>query len=156
MLPSTFSGITGDGRCMFRSVAYGACLRRGHQLPSESIQKELADELRAKVTELLMILFVEHDTVPCNCSQKEAYSCWHICGLFQVADEFIERRGDTEWWSILPLTILRWTHLFPAKMKKKYSKNGKLNWTTRHSDSTALAICFSLYFIAKGSSNVKK
>ncbi|CAM0884156.1 unnamed protein product [Alopecurus aequalis] len=54
--------ITGDGRCMFRSVAYGACLRRGHQSPSESIQKELADELRAK-----------------------------------VADEFIKRRGDTEW-----------------------------------------------------------
>lgn len=54
--------ITGDGRCLFRSVAYGACLRRGKQSPSDSIQKELADELRSK-----------------------------------VADEFIKRRGDTEW-----------------------------------------------------------
>ncbi|RLN22874.1 OTU domain-containing protein [Panicum miliaceum] len=54
--------ITGDGRCLFRSVAYGACLRRGKQSPSDSAQKELADELRAK-----------------------------------VADEFVKRRGDTEW-----------------------------------------------------------
>ncbi|KAG8054324.1 hypothetical protein GUJ93_ZPchr0001g33105 [Zizania palustris] len=54
--------ITGDGRCLFRSVAYGACLRRGKQPPSESVQKELADELRSK-----------------------------------VADEFVKRRGDTEW-----------------------------------------------------------
>ncbi|XP_025878195.1 uncharacterized protein [Oryza sativa Japonica Group] len=54
--------ITGDGRCLFRSVAYGACLRRGKQSPSDSIQKELADELRSK-----------------------------------VADEFVRRRGDTEW-----------------------------------------------------------
>ncbi|XP_044342441.1 OVARIAN TUMOR DOMAIN-containing deubiquitinating enzyme 4 isoform X1 [Triticum aestivum] len=54
--------ITGDGRCLFRSVAYGACIRRGKQSPSDSAQKELADELRAK-----------------------------------VADEFIKRRGDTEW-----------------------------------------------------------
>ncbi|XP_062228762.1 OVARIAN TUMOR DOMAIN-containing deubiquitinating enzyme 4-like isoform X2 [Phragmites australis] len=54
--------ITGDGRCLFRSVAYGACLRSGKQSPSESLQKELADDLRA-----------------------------------QVADEFVKRRGDTEW-----------------------------------------------------------
>ncbi|ONM35516.1 OTU domain-containing protein [Zea mays] len=54
--------ITGDGRCLFRSVAYGACLRRGKHAPSDSAQKELADELRAK-----------------------------------VADEFVKRRGDTEW-----------------------------------------------------------
>ncbi|CAL4946104.1 unnamed protein product [Urochloa decumbens] len=54
--------ITGDGRCLFRSVAYGACLRRGKQSPSDSAQKELADELRAK-----------------------------------VADEFVKRREDTEW-----------------------------------------------------------
>lgn len=44
------TGITGDGRCLFRSVAYGACLRRGKHAPSDSAQKELADELRAKVS----------------------------------------------------------------------------------------------------------
>uniref|UniRef100_A0A7N2R1N4 Ubiquitin thioesterase OTU n=1 Tax=Quercus lobata TaxID=97700 RepID=A0A7N2R1N4_QUELO len=55
-------GIPGDGRCLFRSVVHGASLREGKPSPSESCQKELADELRAK-----------------------------------VADEFIRRRADTEW-----------------------------------------------------------
>ncbi|KAJ8773630.1 hypothetical protein K2173_005876 [Erythroxylum novogranatense] len=54
--------IPGDGRCLFRSVVHGACLRTGKPSPSESFEKQLADELRAK-----------------------------------VADEFIKRRKDTEW-----------------------------------------------------------
>lgn len=41
--------IPGDGRCLFRSVVHGACLRYGKPAPSESHQRELADELRAKV-----------------------------------------------------------------------------------------------------------
>lgn len=56
------AGIPGDGRCLFRSVVHGACLRTGKPSPSESLEKELADELRHK-----------------------------------VADEFIKRRRDTEW-----------------------------------------------------------
>lgn len=56
------TGIPGDGRCLFRSVAHGACLRSGRPAPSEGLQRELADELR---------------------------------GL--VADEFINRREETEW-----------------------------------------------------------
>ncbi|KAK6116589.1 hypothetical protein DH2020_049695 [Rehmannia glutinosa] len=55
-------GIPGDGRCLFRSVVHGACLRAGKPSPSESQEKELADELRAT-----------------------------------VADEFIKRRADSEW-----------------------------------------------------------
>ncbi|KAG6651287.1 hypothetical protein I3843_06G094200 [Carya illinoinensis] len=55
--------IPGDGRCLFRSVVHGACLRSGNSSPSESHQKELADDLRAK-----------------------------------VADEFVKRRADTEWY----------------------------------------------------------
>ncbi|XP_022154220.1 OTU domain-containing protein At3g57810 isoform X2 [Momordica charantia] len=55
-------GIPGDGRCLFRSVAHGACLRSGKAAPSESLQRDLADELRNK-----------------------------------VADEFIKRRKETEW-----------------------------------------------------------
>lgn len=43
------AGIPGDGRCLFRSVVHGACLRSGKPSPSESLEKELADELRAKV-----------------------------------------------------------------------------------------------------------
>lgn len=58
----TSIGIPGDGRCLFRSVIHGAWLRAGKQSPSDSLQRELADELRAK-----------------------------------VADEFVSRRADTEW-----------------------------------------------------------
>ncbi|KAJ0246724.1 OVARIAN TUMOR DOMAIN-containing deubiquitinating enzyme 4 [Hirschfeldia incana] len=55
-------GIPGDGRCLFRSVAHGFCLRSGKPSPSEKVQRELADELRSR-----------------------------------VADEFINRRQETEW-----------------------------------------------------------
>ncbi|KAL8147247.1 OVARIAN TUMOR DOMAIN-containing deubiquitinating enzyme 4-like isoform X1 [Apium graveolens] len=55
-------GIPGDGRCMFRSVAHGACVRLGKPAPSERLQKDLADELRTS-----------------------------------VANEFIKRREETEW-----------------------------------------------------------
>lgn len=58
----SITGIPGDGRCLFRSVAHGACLRAGKPSPSEGLQRELADELRAS-----------------------------------VADEFIKRREETEW-----------------------------------------------------------
>ncbi|CAH2063766.1 unnamed protein product [Thlaspi arvense] len=55
-------GIPGDGRCLFRSVAHGFCLRSGKLPPGEKIQRRLADELRTR-----------------------------------VADEFINRRQETEW-----------------------------------------------------------
>ncbi|XP_059595295.1 OVARIAN TUMOR DOMAIN-containing deubiquitinating enzyme 4 isoform X5 [Vitis vinifera] len=44
-------GIPGDGRCLFRSVVHGACLRSGKPAPSASCQRELADELRAEVVD---------------------------------------------------------------------------------------------------------
>ncbi|XP_031396279.1 OVARIAN TUMOR DOMAIN-containing deubiquitinating enzyme 4-like isoform X2 [Punica granatum] len=58
----SITGIPGDGRCLFRSVVHGACRQMGKPAPNESLQRELADELR----EL-------------------------------VADEFIKRREETEW-----------------------------------------------------------
>lgn len=58
----TITGIPGDGRCLFRSVAHGACIRSGKPSPDEALQKALADELRA-----------------------------------MVADEFVRRRSETEW-----------------------------------------------------------
>ncbi|CAN1137280.1 OVARIAN TUMOR DOMAIN-containing deubiquitinating enzyme 4 [Linum perenne] len=60
--PETPLGIPGDGRCLFRSVVHGACLRSGKPSPTEFVEKELADDLRHK-----------------------------------VADEFIKRRKETEW-----------------------------------------------------------
>ncbi|KAK1428827.1 hypothetical protein QVD17_17667 [Tagetes erecta] len=44
-------GIPGDGRCLFRAVAHGACVRSGKPAPNERMQRELADELRAKVAD---------------------------------------------------------------------------------------------------------
>lgn len=58
----SITGIPGDGRCLFRSVAHGACLCSGKSAPNESLQRELADDLRAR-----------------------------------VADEFVKRRKETEW-----------------------------------------------------------
>ncbi|KAJ4979600.1 hypothetical protein NE237_010380 [Protea cynaroides] len=58
----SITGIPGDGRCLFRSVAHGACLRSGKPSPGQSLQRELADELRGR-----------------------------------VADEFVKRREETEW-----------------------------------------------------------
>ncbi|RZC69995.1 hypothetical protein C5167_033164 [Papaver somniferum] len=58
----TKQGVPGDERCLFRSIVHGACFKAGKPSPSENLQKELADELRAK-----------------------------------VVNEFIKRRGDTEW-----------------------------------------------------------
>ncbi|XP_059448362.1 OVARIAN TUMOR DOMAIN-containing deubiquitinating enzyme 4-like isoform X1 [Corylus avellana] len=75
----TSLGIPGDGRCLFRSIVHGACLRKGKPSPSESHQKELADELRAK--SILVIL---------------SYKA-NIKWFGQVVDEFIKRRADTEW-----------------------------------------------------------
>jgi len=42
-------GVPADGRCLFRAIAHGACLRNGENAPDENRQRELADELRAKV-----------------------------------------------------------------------------------------------------------
>ncbi|XP_042480387.1 OVARIAN TUMOR DOMAIN-containing deubiquitinating enzyme 4-like isoform X2 [Macadamia integrifolia] len=47
----SITGIPGDGRCLFRSVAHGACLRSSKPSPSESLQRELADELRTRVAD---------------------------------------------------------------------------------------------------------
>ncbi|XP_022945712.1 OTU domain-containing protein At3g57810-like isoform X1 [Cucurbita moschata] len=46
--------IAGDGRCLFRSVVHGACLRSGKPAPNEDLEKELADELRENVANELM------------------------------------------------------------------------------------------------------
>lgn len=47
-------GIPGDGRCLFRSVVHCAQLRSGKRAPSESLEREYADELREKVVDELV------------------------------------------------------------------------------------------------------
>ncbi|KAI4965237.1 hypothetical protein ZWY2020_054971 [Hordeum vulgare] len=63
------TGIPGDGRCLFRSVVHGACIRSGKPIPNEDLQRKLADELRS----MLLI---------------------HHC---KGCHEFVTRREETEW-----------------------------------------------------------
>uniref|UniRef100_A0A0E0B4M2 Ubiquitin thioesterase OTU n=1 Tax=Oryza glumipatula TaxID=40148 RepID=A0A0E0B4M2_9ORYZ len=68
------TGIPGDGRCLFRSVAHGACIRSGKR-PDDDLQRKMADDLRAMILNVAL-----EATQP-----------------FLVADEFIKRRAETEW-----------------------------------------------------------
>lgn len=45
------TGVLADGRCLFRAIAHGACLQSGEEAPDENRQRELADELRARVVD---------------------------------------------------------------------------------------------------------
>lgn len=49
MLSYGTAGVLADGRCLFRAIAHGACLRNGEEAPDENHQRQLADELRTKV-----------------------------------------------------------------------------------------------------------
>eukprot|EP00250_Pteridium_aquilinum_P001423 c11619_g1_i1 orf=148-1395(+) len=75
----TVTGIPGDGRCLFRAIAYGVCLRKGDPAPSESSQRELADELRGKVVDELVSRradsewFIEEDFDTYSRRMRECY-----------------------------------------------------------------------------------
>lgn len=91
------AGILGDGRCLFRSVIHGAWLRSGKQSPSESCQKDLADELREKVYFYSILLFyMKHQFVfSCNCYR---WVCRNLNFHFVLAaDVFV---ALTSYWHI--------------------------------------------------------
>ncbi|CAN1747639.1 OVARIAN TUMOR DOMAIN-containing deubiquitinating enzyme 4, partial [Linum perenne] len=48
------AGVLADGRCLFRALAHGDCLRKGKEPPDGDLQRELADELRAQVADELL------------------------------------------------------------------------------------------------------
>ncbi|XP_068663389.1 uncharacterized protein [Aristolochia californica] len=48
------TGMTADGRCLFRAIAHGSCLRYGKQAPDETQEQELADNLRIQVADELL------------------------------------------------------------------------------------------------------
>ncbi|KMS98322.1 hypothetical protein BVRB_4g093890 [Beta vulgaris subsp. vulgaris] len=48
------TGVLADGRCLFRAIAHGVCLQTGEEAPDENRQRELADDLRARVVEELL------------------------------------------------------------------------------------------------------
>ncbi|XP_076902176.1 OVARIAN TUMOR DOMAIN-containing deubiquitinating enzyme 3-like [Bidens hawaiensis] len=48
------TGVSSDGRCLFRAIAHLVCLRNGEEAPDDNKQRELADELRAQVVSELV------------------------------------------------------------------------------------------------------
>ncbi|CAI9289289.1 unnamed protein product [Lactuca saligna] len=48
------TGVTADGRCLFRAIAHMVCLKNGEEAPDENRQKLLADELRIQVVNELI------------------------------------------------------------------------------------------------------
>eukprot|EP00249_Psilotum_nudum_P005727 c19155_g1_i2 orf=683-1579(+) len=85
----TVTGIPGDGRCLFRAVAYGACLKRGEVAPSPELQQELADELRQKVVDEL--------------TKRRSESEWFIEGDF---DTYIKRMRQPHVWGGEPELLM--------------------------------------------------
>uniref|UniRef100_A0A0C9QKZ0 Ubiquitin thioesterase OTU n=1 Tax=Wollemia nobilis TaxID=56998 RepID=A0A0C9QKZ0_9CONI len=85
----SITGIPGDGRCLFRAVAHGACLRKGKPSPNESLQRELADELRARVADELI--------------KRRDESEWFIEGEF---DTYVEQIRKPHVWGGEPELIM--------------------------------------------------
>ncbi|XP_057506744.1 OVARIAN TUMOR DOMAIN-containing deubiquitinating enzyme 4-like isoform X2 [Actinidia eriantha] len=75
-------GIPGDGRCLFRSVAHGAYLRSGKPAPNERLQKELADDLRARVTDEFVKRRKETEWMPITVYMYD----WESGGLITIAE----------------------------------------------------------------------
>jgi hypothetical protein len=89
LLCDEMTGIPGDGRCLFRAVAHGSCLRSGKDAPDETAQRELADELRGKVADELI--------------ERRDSSEWFIEGDF---DQYVERMRQTYVWGGEPELIM--------------------------------------------------
>ncbi|KAG0618699.1 hypothetical protein M758_4G086000 [Ceratodon purpureus] len=85
----TVTEIPGDGRCLFRAVAHGSCLRSGKDAPDETAQRELADELRSKVCDELI--------------ERRDSSEWFIEGDF---DQYVERMRQSSVWGGEPELIM--------------------------------------------------
>ncbi len=69
------SGVLADGRCLFRAIAHGGCLRNGEEAPDENRQRELADELRAQVW-LVLLLVKPFNFGWCRKLESEEFNCW--------------------------------------------------------------------------------
>ncbi|KAK1381592.1 OTU domain-containing protein [Heracleum sosnowskyi] len=81
--------IPGDGRCLFRSVVHGACLRTGKPSPTQSLEKELADELRANVVNEFI--------------KRQADSEWYLDGDF---DTYITHMRQPHVWGGEPELLM--------------------------------------------------
>lgn len=83
------TGVLADGRCLFRAIAHGACLNNGEEAPNENRQRELADELRARVAEELL--------------KRRKETEWFIEGDF---DAYVNRIRQTYVWGGEPELLM--------------------------------------------------
>eukprot|EP00250_Pteridium_aquilinum_P004760 c14961_g1_i1 orf=576-1793(-) len=81
--------IPGDGRCMFRAIAHGAHVRKGKGAPSESLQRQSADDLREQVVNELV--------------KRRAETEWFIEGDF---DTYTRRMRQPHVWGGEPELLM--------------------------------------------------
>ncbi|KAI3883158.1 hypothetical protein MKW92_041343 [Papaver armeniacum] len=74
--------VRADGRCLFRALVHGACLRSGQVVPDETREGELADDLRARVIDELV-------------RRKDEFDQWDL-GDFDV---YVERMKKPTVWA---------------------------------------------------------
>jgi hypothetical protein len=79
------AGVPGDGRCLFRSVAHGACLRFGKRAPSESLQRELADDLRSNVFFLCFFILIMRSATFCFGKKHHFLLPHHLLSFYDFA-----------------------------------------------------------------------
>lgn len=104
------TGIPGDGRCLFRSIAHGACVLSGKSPLNETLQRELADELRAKVADELV--------------KRREETEWFIEGDF---DTYVSNMRKPHEWGGEP-ELLMASHVLqtPITVYMYYQKSGGL------------------------------
>ncbi|KAM7269325.1 hypothetical protein ACFE04_024822 [Oxalis oulophora] len=104
--------VAGDGRCLFRSVMHGAWLRAGKASTSETLQKQLADELRNKVVDEFI--------------RRRADTEWFIEGDF---DKYVAQMRKPHIWGGEP-ELLMASHVLKMPitvyMREKSSGNLKI------------------------------
>ncbi|KAI3900850.1 hypothetical protein MKW92_003999 [Papaver armeniacum] len=81
--------VRADGRCLFRALVHGACLRSGQVVPDETREGELADDLRARVIDELV-------------RRKDEFDQWDL-GDFDV---YVERMKKPTVWAGEPELLI--------------------------------------------------
>lgn len=106
------TGVLADGRCLFRAIAHGACLRSGEAAPDDDRQRELADELRAKVVDELL--------------KRRKETEWYIEGDF---DAYVKRIQQPFVWGGEP-ELLMASHVLKTPISvfmRERSSDGLIN-----------------------------
>ncbi|KAF9611271.1 hypothetical protein IFM89_028695 [Coptis chinensis] len=71
--------VPGDGRCLFRAVSYGACMKCGEEAPNGNRQIELANDLRARLLDVIEKVKNKPD------DRRIIFSAWNLVDLKLMA-----------------------------------------------------------------------